>query len=119
MIHNEANIQTLQNYLGAKGYELTIAKNGLEAIDLAQSVQPDLILMDIQMPVMDGLEAIQKLRANPQFKDIPIIALTALAMPGDDDRCLAVGADAYIAKPVRLKQLLASIKKLLLPFTNE
>jgi len=69
--------------------------------------------MDIQMPVMDGLEAIQKLRNNPQFKDIPIIALTALAMSGDDDRCLAVGANAYVTKPVRLKQLVGTIQNLL------
>jgi PAS domain S-box-containing protein len=110
---NEANVQTLQNYLGAKGYDLVIAKNGQEAIEMAESIQPDLILMDIQMPVMDGLEAIQKLRNNPQFKDIPIIALTALAMSGDDDRCLAVGANAYVTKPVRLKQLVGTIQNLL------
>jgi PAS domain S-box-containing protein len=110
---NEANVQTLQNYLGAKGYDLAIANNGQEAIEMADSMHPDLILMDIQMPKMDGLEAIRKLRANTQMKDIPIIALTALAMTGDDNRCLDAGANAYVTKPVRLKQLMGTIQNLL------
>ena len=110
---NEANVQTLQNYLGAKGYELITASNGEEAIEKAKLTEPDLILMDIQMPTMDGLEAIRQLRAMDQFQQTPIIALTALAMKGDDDRCLEAGANAYVTKPVRLKQLLGTIQNLL------
>ncbi|MEY2979761.1 MAG: hypothetical protein RLZZ435_3901, partial [Cyanobacteriota bacterium] len=110
---NQANVSTLQNYLGAKGYELVTASNGQEALDLTRSLHPDLILMDIQMPVMDGLTAIAKLREDSQYKDIPIIALTALAMPGDDDRCLSAGANAYVTKPVKLKQLITTMQGLL------
>ncbi|MFZ9738257.1 MAG: PAS domain S-box protein [Prochlorotrichaceae cyanobacterium] len=112
---NEANVSTLQNYLGAKGYELVIASNGQEALDLTRSLRPDLILMDIQMPVMDGLTAIAKLREDSQYKETPIIALTALAMPGDEDRCLSAGANAYLTKPVKLKQLITTMKGLLQP----
>jgi CheY-like chemotaxis protein len=75
-------------------------------------LQPNLILMDIQMPVMDGLTAIKKICADISLKNIPIIALTSLAMPGDRERCLAAGATEYISKPVKLKELLALVEKL-------
>jgi PAS domain S-box-containing protein len=110
---NEANISTLSSYLGAKGYRLLLAKNGQEAIDLAQSENPDLILMDIQMPGMDGLEAMQRIRLDPNLDDVPIIALTALAMTGDRERCLAAGADDYLSKPIKLKQLTTTIQEFL------
>jgi CheY-like chemotaxis protein len=110
---NEANINTLSPYLQAKGYRLKLARNGSQAIQVAQEERPDVILMDIQMPVMDGLEAIRRLRANQQFARLPIIALTALAMPGDQERCLAAGADAYLSKPVSLKGLVELIEQLL------
>lgn len=77
---------------------------------MAKEQKPDVILMDIQMPVMDGLEAIRRLRMDPRFLSTPIIALTALAMPGDRERCLEVGANDYISKPASLKLLLRSIK---------
>jgi CheY-like chemotaxis protein len=89
------------------------AKNGQEAIALAKSHQPDLILMDVQMPVMDGLEATKQIRLDPSLVNIPIIALTALAMEGDRDRCLAAGANEYISKPIKLKQLVHLIQDLL------
>ena len=112
---NEANISTISSYLRAKGYRLILANNGLEAIALAQSENPNLILMDIQMPEMDGLEAMQQIRRDPNLVDLPIIALTALAMTGDRDRCLAAGADDYISKPIKLRQLVTSIQQLLAP----
>ena len=110
---NEANIVTVSSYLEAKDYRVVIAKNGIEAISIARSDRPDLILMDIQMPVMDGLEAIALIRLDPSLANILIIALTALTMEGDRDRCLAVGANEYISKPIKLKQLDLLIQKLL------
>jgi len=110
---NEANISTMSSYLGAKGYHLILAKNGAEAIALARSQRPDLILMDVQMPEMDGLEAIRHIRDDRDLADVPIIALTALAMTGDRDRCLEAGATEYLGKPVRLKELAGMIRQLL------
>ncbi|CBN59205.1 two-component hybrid sensor and regulator (fragment) [Kamptonema sp. PCC 6506] len=112
---NEANISTVSSYLKAKGYRIVLAKNGEEAIALAKSENPNLILMDIQMPGMDGLEAMQQIRLDPKLVKVPIIALTALAMSSDRDRCLAAGANDYISKPVKLKQLAATIQQLLAP----
>ncbi|MEG3929010.1 MULTISPECIES: PAS domain S-box protein [unclassified Microcoleus] len=110
---NEANITTISSYLKAKGYRILLAKNGEEAIALAKSENPNLILMDIQMPGMDGLEAMQHIRCDPNLVDLPIVALTALAMTGDRDRCLAAGANDYLTKPVKLKQLASTIQQLL------
>ena len=110
---NEASVSTISSYLRAKGYRLLVAKNGLEAIALTRSGNPDLILMDIQMPRMDGFEAIQKIRQDLNCADVPIIALTALAMTGDRERCLATGATDYLSKPVKLKRLTAIIQQLL------
>jgi CheY-like chemotaxis protein len=104
---------TISSYLEAKAYRVIIAKNGVEAIAIAKEQSPDLILMDIQMPVMDGLEAIAQIRLDPSLIEIPIVALTALAMEGDRDRCLAAGANEYISKPIRLKQLDLLMQKLL------
>jgi len=109
---NQANIDSVYDYLLYRGYQVLIARNGQEAIDTAKAQHPALILMDIQMPGISGLEAIQRLRAEG-YADLPIIALTALAMPGDRDRCLAAGANDYLPKPVRLKQLAEKIDQLL------
>ena len=111
---NEANIITVSSYLRAKGYRILVAKNGLEAVALTRDEGPNLILMDIQMPQMDGLAAIQQIRRD-LASATPIIALTALAMPGDRDRCLEVGANRYLSKPVKLQQLVATIQQLLAP----
>ncbi|MEM9005256.1 MAG: PAS domain S-box protein [Cyanobacteria bacterium P01_F01_bin.86] len=110
---NEANIVTLSSYLQAKGYRILVATNGQEAIELAQAELPHIILMDIQMPDMDGLSAIEQIRQRPNLKNTPIIALTAFAMEGDETRCLAAGANKYLSKPVKLKQLVASIQELI------
>ena len=110
---NEINIITISGYLQAKGYRLIVAKNGQEAIALAKAHLPDLILMDIQMPVMDGLEAIHQIRLDPDLVNILIIAMMALAMTGDRDRCIQAGADEYVTKPVKLKQLTNTIQQLL------
>jgi CheY-like chemotaxis protein len=110
---NEANISTISNYLKTKGYRLLLARNGQEAIDLAKTHQPDVILMDIQMPGMDGLEAMRQIRREPTLTDSHIVALTALAMAGDREKCLDAGADDYLTKPVKLKQLVNTIQQLL------
>jgi PAS domain S-box-containing protein len=107
--NSEANSTTVADYLLYKGYQMVVARSGLEAIRRAREVQPDLILMDIQMPGVDGLEATRRIRADASLANIPIIALTALAMPGDRERCLAAGANAYLSKPVTLKDLLLTI----------
>ncbi|MBP0018577.1 MAG: response regulator [Cyanobacteria bacterium SBLK] len=113
---NDANIGTLSSYLQAKGYRLQVARNGQAAIDMARDRSPNLILMDVQMPGVDGLSAIERIRQDPDLARVPIIALTALTMEGDRERCLAAGANMYLSKPVKLKQLVLSIQKLL---TNE
>ncbi len=110
---NEANICTISSYLTAKGFRVMSAKDGKEAIAMACRTNPDLILMDIQMPGMDGLTAIRKLRHDPLFGTIPIIALTALAMDHDRELCLEAGATEYLSKPVKLKDLTATILHLI------
>jgi PAS domain S-box-containing protein len=110
---NAVNINTFSSYLNAKGYQLILAYNGREALTLTASELPDLILMDIQMPDMDGLVAIDRLRQQPQYDQIPIIALTALATAGDRDKCLAVGANRYLTKPVKLRELHQTIQECL------
>ena len=110
---NEANMRTITSYLSAKGYCILLAKTGEEAIVLARTKGPALILMDIQMPGVDGLEAIRQIRGDHNLADVPIIALTALAMAGDRERCLAAGANDYLSKPIKLKQLAATIQQLL------
>jgi PAS domain S-box-containing protein len=114
----EQNIVTTSSYLLKKGYNLLVARNGVEAISLAKNEHPDIILMDIQMPGMDGLEAIINLRENLATSTIPIVALTALAMAGDRERCLAAGANDYLTKPVKLKQLEYTIQQWLAASSN-
>ncbi|WP_197278651.1 PAS domain S-box protein [Pseudanabaena sp. 'Roaring Creek'] len=110
---NEANIQTFCFYLTAINYRVILARNGVEAVAQAKANLPDIILMDIQMPTMDGLEATKQIRLDPNLINTPIIALTALAMEGDRDRCLEAGMNGYISKPLKLKQLAKQIADLL------
>jgi PAS domain S-box-containing protein len=110
---NMPSILTIGEYLESHGYEIAVAHDGATAVEKAEVAHPDLILMDIQMPVMNGLEAIARLRGNARFADTPIIALTALAMPGDRERSLLAGANEYMSKPVSLKLLAKTINELL------
>jgi CheY-like chemotaxis protein/nitrogen-specific signal transduction histidine kinase len=110
---NPANVATISSYLQAKGYRILVANNGWKAVELSISHQPDVILMDIQMPDLDGLEAMGQIRQQSSLQDTPIVALTALAMKGDQERCLAAGADYYLSKPVKLKQLDNLLKEIL------
>ncbi len=109
---NETNIYTFTDYLQARGYEVDVAYNGPDALLRLRAIKPDVILLDIQMPGMDGLEVMQQVRKEQTLHHIPIVALTALAMLGDRDRCLAAGADEYLSKPVSLQQLVQLIETL-------
>ncbi len=102
----EASIFYMQDYLETKGYHVTVARNGYEGVTFAKNLLPDIILMDVQMPNMDGFEATKSIRAEKLLQDIPIIALTALAMPGDREKCLQAGMNNYLSKPVNLQELL-------------
>lgn len=108
---NEANLTTLSTYFEAKGYRFVVAKDGEDAIALAKSKHPDLILMDIQLPRIDGFEVIRQIRAEDDLATVPIIALTAMTMPGDKERCLEAGASEYLGKPFKLKRLTELIHK--------
>lgn len=109
---HQVNMMSYRDYLTAHGYEVVEAWDGVEAVKCAERCQPDLILMDIQMPNMDGLDAIRAIRALPTLAATPIIAVTALAMRGDRERCLAAGANEYVSKPIDLRALVQSIRAL-------
>lgn len=100
------------------GYEIKVATNGLEAVEKASSECPDLIIMDILMPVMDGFQATFQIRQNPKTKDIPVLAATALATSEDEQRCLTSGCNGYIAKPFTCRQLNDAIQQLFTPHTS-
>ncbi|MCH8209483.1 MAG: response regulator, partial [Nitrospinae bacterium] len=104
---NPVNLAMILDMLSIHGYDVLVAKNGKEALDLAQSSKPDLILLDIRMPVMDGLEATRKLRSMPEFVDIPIIALTASAGEKSRDKCLREGFTDHLSKPIQSDELFA------------
>jgi CheY-like chemotaxis protein len=107
---NEESIGLLVDYLKLCGYRLIVARNGGEAVERAREENPDIILMDVQMPGMDGLEATRIIRLDPNLAKVPIIALTALAMPGDRERCLRAGVTDYRSKPLHLRGLLDTIE---------
>lgn len=109
----ERNLKLLRDILQLSGYVTVEANDGRKAVDLAKEKIPDLILMDIQMPVLDGLEATRILKADPATKQIPVIALTAFAMGGDRERFIQAGCDDYVSKPYNIQDLLEKIKKIL------
>ncbi|MGE0130551.1 MAG: response regulator [Blastocatellales bacterium] len=110
---NEMNRDMLSRRLERKNYEVVIAVDGAEGVAKAQAESPDLILMDISLPVIDGREATRQLKASPETRAIPVIALTAHAMAGDRDMALEAGCDDYETKPVDLPRLLEKIETLL------
>ncbi|MEB3288845.1 MAG: PAS domain S-box protein [Leptolyngbya sp.] len=109
---NSANALTMKNYLEAKGYHLLTATTGEEALHIVNTETPDVVVMDIQMPNLNGIDAIVAIRANPQFQDLPIIVLTALVMEEEREKCLMAGANEYLRKPVRLRTLWETIEHL-------
>ena len=106
---NADNLEMVSNYLRLLGFEVHTAQDGLEVVARARACRPDIIIMDVQMPELDGLEATRRLRADPTLRRTPIIALTALAMPGDRERCLDAGMDDYLSKPLGLSELHKSL----------
>jgi two-component system, cell cycle response regulator DivK len=110
---NEMNRDMLSRRLERKGYQIIIAVDGSQGVAMAHSERPDLILMDMSLPVLDGWEATRQLKANPQTKVIPVIALTAHAMASDREQALAAGCDDYDTKPIELPRLLEKIQALL------
>ena len=110
---NEMNRDMLTRRLERKGYEVVIAVDGQAGIDMASSSNPDIILMDLSLPVVDGWDATRKIKADPSTQSIPVIALTAHAMAGDEQKALAAGCDDYDTKPIELPRLLGKIENLL------
>ncbi|MDH5675695.1 MAG: response regulator [Myxococcales bacterium] len=110
---NELNRDMLQRRLKRRGFEVVIAVDGQEGVERAQSEAPDLILMDLSLPKIDGWEATRRLKANASTRHIPVLALTAHAMDGDRHRAEEAGCDDYDTKPVVLERLLGKIEKLL------
>lgn len=108
-----ANAETVADYLETRGYQIILAKNGIEAVQYAQQYQPQIIIIDIQIPELDGKKAIRKIRTNPETAAIPIIVLTALVGSQEREHCLQAGANDYMSKPISLKTLSDKIKELL------
>jgi two-component system cell cycle response regulator DivK len=109
----EDNRQILRDLLGSVGYDMIEAGDGLAALAAVKARRPDLILMDIQLPLLDGYEATRRIKADPDLKDIPIIVVTSYALSGDEAKARAAGCDAYVTKPYSPRQLLAKIKEFL------
>jgi CheY-like chemotaxis protein len=110
---NEMNRDMLSRRLGRKGFEVVIATDGAQGVEMARSEAPDLILMDMSLPVLDGWEATRRLKADAELARIPVIALTAHAMAGDREKALEAGCDDYDTKPIELPRLLGKIEALM------
>ena len=110
---NEMNIKLFRDLLEAHGYETMQTKDGLEALKMARARRPDLILMDIQLPEVSGLEITRWLKQDQDLQNIPIIAVTAFAMRGDEERIRAGGCQGYLPKPISVEKLLSTVKQFL------
>ena len=110
---NELNMKLFHDLLDAHGYRVLEARTGPEALQIVSENRPDLILMDIQLPEVSGLEVTQKIKSNEELVDIPIIAVTAFAMKGDEERIRAGGCEDYIAKPISVSSFLEKVKRYL------
>jgi two-component system cell cycle response regulator DivK len=108
---NGKNMKLFRDVLQAKGYRTLEATTGRRAVELAAEHGPDLVLMDVQLPDIDGVEALGRLRANSRTASIPVLAVTAQAMHGDRERFLAAGFDGYVSKPVDIAQLVGTVKQ--------
>lgn len=114
LIEDDATIRDIvRRMFERKGYQVIFAANGVEGMELARSAAPGLILMDMRLPILDGWQATQQLKADPATRSIPIIALTSQGLTSDRERCLAIGCDEYEAKPIYFERLLAKVESLL------
>jgi two-component system cell cycle response regulator DivK len=108
---NQKNMKLFRDVLLAKGYRTLEATTGGQAVELAAEHEPDLVLMDIQLPDLDGVQALRRLRADERTAGIPVLALTAQAMQGDRERFLAAGFDGYLSKPVDVRELIETVRE--------
>jgi CheY-like chemotaxis protein len=108
---NEANLKLAQQALALWGYEVAVAALGEAAVEMARTHRPALILLDMGLPDIDGLEVLRRLRSMPETKDLPVVAMTAQAMVGDRERFLAAGCDGYIEKPISLRSFRAEVER--------
>lgn len=109
----EDNRQILRDLLASAGFDMVEAENGEAGVQAAADEKPDLILMDIQLPVMDGYEATRRIKADPALKSIPVIVVTSYALSGDEEKARAAGCDGYVTKPYSPRQLLAKVREYL------
>jgi two-component system cell cycle response regulator DivK len=109
----EDNRRIIRDLLTSAGYEMIEALDGEAGVRLAEAEHPDLILMDVQLPVLDGHEATRRIKQNPELRAIPVIVVTSYALSGDETKAMAAGCDAYVAKPFSPRQLLATIRTFL------
>ena len=116
---NEQNLYLISFILQKHGYEVFAARDGQEGLDMAVSVKPDLILLDIQLPVMDGYDVARRLRTNTEFARVPIIAVTSYAMTGDREKTIEVGCDGYIEKPINPDTFLQEVEQHLVEMIPE
>jgi two-component system cell cycle response regulator DivK len=112
---NDLNAKLFRDLLEAQGYRTVHARDGMSVLDLARQHHPNLILMDIQLPEISGLEVTQWLKSDAELRSIPVIAVTAFAMKGDEDRIRAGGCEGYLSKPISVSQFLTTVKRYLVP----
>ena len=110
---NERNLKLVRDVLQYAGYEIIEASTGEEGVELAQSLSPDVILMDLQLPDIDGMEALRRIRKSPATADVPVIAVTAFAMRNDRARAFDAGFDGYLEKPLSVRELPAQVQQFL------
>jgi two-component system, cell cycle response regulator DivK len=108
---NEDNMTLVRDVLASRGYAIIEAVDGRQGLELAMTQRPDLIIMDLSLPLLDGWEVVRQLKADPDLRSIPVVALTAHAMVGDREKALDAGCDDYLAKPIRLAILIAKVKE--------
>jgi CheY-like chemotaxis protein len=110
---NQTNAQLLKDVLVIKGYDVNIVTNGDDALTSMEASKPDLVLMDVQLPGMDGYEVTRKMRDNPQTKELPVIAVTAYALKGDREKAMEAGCDGYMSKPINTRELPKMVENLI------
>lgn len=116
---NDLNLKLFRDLLNANGYDTVETKEGLEAIGLTRNLMPDLIIMDIQLPEVSGLDVTRKIKSDQSMRHIPIIAVTAFAMKDDEDRILRAGCEAYISKPIAIEHFMSVVRRFLEPALAE